>query len=352
PPAAQHGALPAEQPLRLRRDRGRRTVRRPAGARTLGAAPYARAGAARPPGLRGVRIPRHLSRAEQLLCRRPERLLSRRSQGPALLRAAGEPRAPRYPDGAARDAGRPGPAHGARALVHGRRDLEVHARWRGAEPVPRGLRRDPGDMERRGAGHHLRTPARRARRRHQGARGRATGRGGEAGQRGARDAGRVRRAARAARRPAGRPAGTVRRRRRGARRRRCREPARPRAPRRRRASAGRQVRALLAHAPAGRGSTPSDAVRTLHGGRRMSDPRLRQAVLVAILVVVVDQLTKAIVERTMTLYETIPLLPVFSLTYVRNTGAAFGMLSGAPAGLRLPLFPVLGLAGVLGGWLD
>jgi signal peptidase II len=70
----------------------------------------------------------------------------------------------------------------------------------------------------------------------------------------------------------------------------------------------------------------------------MSDPRLRQAVLVAILVVVVDQLTKAIVERTMTLYETIPLLPVFSLTYVRNTGAAFGMLSGAPAGLRLPLF--------------
>ena len=70
----------------------------------------------------------------------------------------------------------------------------------------------------------------------------------------------------------------------------------------------------------------------------MSDPRLRQALLVAMLVVVVDQLTKAIVERTMTLYETIPLLPIFSLTYVRNTGAAFGMLSGAPASLRLPLF--------------
>lgn len=70
----------------------------------------------------------------------------------------------------------------------------------------------------------------------------------------------------------------------------------------------------------------------------MTDVRLRQAVFVALLVVAVDQLTKAIVERTMALHETIPLIPGFSLTYVRNTGAAFGMLSGAPAGLRLPLF--------------
>src|SRR5262245_14821252 len=75
----------------------------------------------------------------------------------------------------------------------------------------------------------------------------------------------------------------------------------------------------------------------------MRDPRLRQALLVAILVVVIDQVTKAIVERTMTLYETIPLLPIFSLTYVRNTGAAFGLLSGAPAGLRLPLFVLVTL---------
>jgi signal peptidase II len=70
----------------------------------------------------------------------------------------------------------------------------------------------------------------------------------------------------------------------------------------------------------------------------MTDVRLRQAVFVALLVVAVDQVTKAIVERSMALHETIPLIPGFSLTYVRNTGAAFGMLSGAPAGLRLPLF--------------
>ena len=34
----------------------------------------------------------------------------------------------------------------------------------------------------------------------------------------------------------------------------------------------------------------------------------------------------------MALHETIPLLPFFSLTYVRNTGAAFGVLGAAPAG--------------------
>ena len=70
----------------------------------------------------------------------------------------------------------------------------------------------------------------------------------------------------------------------------------------------------------------------------MSDSRLRQALLVALLVVALDQTTKAIVERSMTLYESIPILPGFSLTYVRNTGAAFGMLAGAPSSLRLPLF--------------
>ena len=76
----------------------------------------------------------------------------------------------------------------------------------------------------------------------------------------------------------------------------------------------------------------------------MSDPRLRQALLVALAVVAVDQLTKAIVERSMALYESIPILPGFSLTYVRNTGAAFGMLAGAPSALRLPLFLVAGVA--------
>ena len=55
-------------------------------------------------------------------------------------------------------------------------------------------------------------------------------------------------------------------------------------------------------------------------------------------------MTKAIVERAMVLHETIPLLPVFSLTYVRNTGAAFGVFGAAPAGIRLPLFLLVTVA--------
>lgn len=48
-----------------------------------------------------------------------------------------------------------------------------------------------------------------------------------------------------------------------------------------------------------------------------------------LLVLVLDQLTKQIVIANMQLFESIPLLPVFNLTYVRNHGAAFSFLSDA-----------------------
>lgn len=70
----------------------------------------------------------------------------------------------------------------------------------------------------------------------------------------------------------------------------------------------------------------------------MSDRRVRLALVAALLVVALDQATKAIVEHTMRLYQSIPLLPFFSLTYVRNTGAAFGILGQLSPALRLPLF--------------
>ncbi|HJQ85618.1 MAG TPA: signal peptidase II [Candidatus Binatia bacterium] len=73
----------------------------------------------------------------------------------------------------------------------------------------------------------------------------------------------------------------------------------------------------------------------------MADGRLRLAGLAALVVLVLDQVTKAIVLGTMTLYQSIDVLPIFALTYLRNTGAAFGILAAAPAGLRLPLFFVV-----------
>jgi signal peptidase II len=72
-----------------------------------------------------------------------------------------------------------------------------------------------------------------------------------------------------------------------------------------------------------------------------ADQRMRIAACVALAVVVLDQVTKAIVEHTMQLHQSIDLTPFFALTYVRNTGAAFGILGAMPASVRLPLFLVV-----------
>ncbi|MCF7968153.1 MAG: signal peptidase II [Methylococcaceae bacterium] len=47
------------------------------------------------------------------------------------------------------------------------------------------------------------------------------------------------------------------------------------------------------------------------------------------LVIVIDQITKRVVDSTMQLYQSIELIPYFQLTYMRNQGAAFSFLSGA-----------------------
>jgi signal peptidase II len=48
-----------------------------------------------------------------------------------------------------------------------------------------------------------------------------------------------------------------------------------------------------------------------------------------LLVLVADQLSKQVVIANMQLFDSIELLPVFNLTYVRNYGAAFSFLSDA-----------------------
>lgn len=54
-------------------------------------------------------------------------------------------------------------------------------------------------------------------------------------------------------------------------------------------------------------------------------------------IVIVDQVTKVIVDRTMPLYHSIPIIDgFFNFTYVRNTGAAFGIFAGAHEVFRLP----------------
>jgi len=69
------------------------------------------------------------------------------------------------------------------------------------------------------------------------------------------------------------------------------------------------------------------------------DARVRLAAIVAAAVLVADQVTKAIVQVEMTPGKagSKELLPFFALTYVRNTGAAFGLFADMRPEIRLPL---------------
>ena len=66
-----------------------------------------------------------------------------------------------------------------------------------------------------------------------------------------------------------------------------------------------------------------------------------------VLVIVLDQASKLLVDHTMDLFESIPLIPLFQLTYVRNTGAAFSLLAHA-GGWQRWFFIVLSLVASVG----
>ncbi|HEX7124772.1 MAG TPA: signal peptidase II [Thermodesulfobacteriota bacterium] len=75
--------------------------------------------------------------------------------------------------------------------------------------------------------------------------------------------------------------------------------------------------------------------------------RYRLALSVAAAVVVLDLVTKAIVEARIPLHHAVPVVDgLFSLVHVRNTGAAFSLLAEAPEGLRIPLFTAIAVAAV------
>ncbi len=73
----------------------------------------------------------------------------------------------------------------------------------------------------------------------------------------------------------------------------------------------------------------------------MSGPIWRNLVLASLTggVIVTDQLTKLHVMQTMRLHESIPIIPnLFSFTYIRNPGAAFGLLAGSSNAFRMVFF--------------
>jgi signal peptidase II len=61
--------------------------------------------------------------------------------------------------------------------------------------------------------------------------------------------------------------------------------------------------------------------------------------LIITIVIILDQITKYFVVKHVRMYEIIPVIPdFFNLTYVRNRGAAFSLLSTAPDMFRIVFF--------------
>jgi signal peptidase II len=66
-----------------------------------------------------------------------------------------------------------------------------------------------------------------------------------------------------------------------------------------------------------------------------------------VVILVLDQLTKYLVDRWMSLHHSIPILEgLFNLTYVRNTGAAFGIFAGSHEAFRLPFLILVSVVAI------
>lgn len=73
--------------------------------------------------------------------------------------------------------------------------------------------------------------------------------------------------------------------------------------------------------------------------------------LVSLGIIVIDQVTKVYIMQTMRLHESIVVIPnLFSITYIRNPGAAFGILSTSSGSFRFIFFGLTSLfaLGLLG----
>lgn len=78
----------------------------------------------------------------------------------------------------------------------------------------------------------------------------------------------------------------------------------------------------------------------------MKHPSARYVLLalVSAITVLLDQATKLQIMQSMRLHESIPVIPdFFSITYIRNPGAAFGLLASSSNGFRLAFFGLTSL---------
>jgi signal peptidase II len=75
--------------------------------------------------------------------------------------------------------------------------------------------------------------------------------------------------------------------------------------------------------------------------------RYRTLSIISLVILVLDQATKLYIDANFRLHETVPVIrDVFHLTYVRNKGAAFGIL--AESSVRIPFFIGVSIVAMLG----
>ena len=75
--------------------------------------------------------------------------------------------------------------------------------------------------------------------------------------------------------------------------------------------------------------------------------KYRSLTIIAFVILVLDQVTKLYVDANFRLHETVPVIrDFFHLTYVRNKGAAFGIL--ADNAVRIPFFITVSVVAMLG----
>ena len=80
----------------------------------------------------------------------------------------------------------------------------------------------------------------------------------------------------------------------------------------------------------------------------MESPR-RLEIWVPIVIVVLDQLTKAVVRSTLPLHASVTVIPgLMDFTHVRNSGAAFGILNTADFPFKTVLIGLIAVAALVG----
>jgi signal peptidase II len=81
----------------------------------------------------------------------------------------------------------------------------------------------------------------------------------------------------------------------------------------------------------------------------MTEPSRQLEIWVPTVIVLLDQLTKAIVRSTLPLQSSVTVIPnLMDFTHVRNTGAAFGIFNGSDFRFKTVLIGLIAVAALVG----